>query len=156
VKALIQRVTSANVTVNDEIIGEISNGWLVLLGVGRHDDGSEIQKLAEKILGLRLFSDHDGKFNLSVQDIGGSILVVSQFTLYADASRGRRPGFSEAAPPDLAKKLYERFIGVLRDAGISVATGSFGADMKVSLVNDGPVTVMLDSANILSGKRKIR
>jgi D-tyrosyl-tRNA(Tyr) deacylase len=148
VKALIQRVTSASVAVNSEIIGEISKGWLLFLGVGRHDNGSEIQKLAEKVIGLRLFSDQEGKFNHSVQDVGGSILVVSQFTLYADVSRGRRPGFSDAAPPALAKEFYERFIDVLKSAGIHVATGAFGADMQVSLVNDGPVTVMLDSSDL--------
>ena len=144
-KALIQRVSAASVAVDDEIIGKINQGWLVLLGVGRQDNGSEIQKLTEKILGLRLFSDQDGKFNLSVQDIGGSILVVSQFTLYADVSRGRRPGFSDAAPSEIAKELYERFVEAMRATGIPVATGSFGADMKISLINDGPVTLMLDS-----------
>jgi D-tyrosyl-tRNA(Tyr) deacylase len=145
VKALLQRVSEANVTVNSKIIGEIGQGWLVLLGVGKCDSEAEISKLSEKILGLRLFSDVDGKFNLSVQDVGGQILVVSQFTLFADCSRGRRPGFSNAAPPDVAKGLYERFVAELRMSGITVATGEFGADMQVSLVNDGPVTIMLDS-----------
>jgi D-tyrosyl-tRNA(Tyr) deacylase len=148
VKALIQRVSAASVAVDDEIIGKINQGWLVLLGVGRQDNGSEIQKLTEKILGLRLFSDQGGKFNLSVQDIGGSILVVSQFTLYADVSRGRRPGFSDAAPSEIAKELYERFVEAMRATGIPVATGSFGADMKISLINNGPVTLMLDSTCI--------
>ena len=133
-------------TVNSKIIGEIGTGWLILLGVGKADSEAEIPKLSEKILGLRLFSDADGKFNLSVQDVGGQILVVSQFTLFADCSRGRRPGFSNAAPPDVAKDLYERFVDELRKSSITVATGEFGADMKVSLVNDGPVTIMLDSA----------
>ena len=145
-KALLQRVSEAKVTVNSKIIGEIGTGWLILLGVGKADSEAEIPKLSEKILGLRLFSDADGKFNLSVQDVGGQILVVSQFTLFADCSRGRRPGFSNAAPPDVAKDLYERFVAELRKSGITVATGEFGADMKVSLVNDGPVTIMLDSA----------
>ena len=145
-KALLQRVSEAKVTVNSKIIGEIGTGWLILLGVGKADSEAEIPKLSEKILGLRLFSDADGKFNLSVQDVGGQILVVSQFTLFADCSRGRRPGFSNAAPPDVAKDLYERFVDELRKSSITVATGEFGADMKVSLVNDGPVTIMLDSA----------
>ena len=133
-------------TVNSKIIGEIGTGWLILLGVGKADSEAEIPKLSEKILGLRLFSDVDGKFNLSVQDVGGQILVVSQFTLFADCSRGRRPGFSNAAPPDVAKELYERFVAELRKSDVTVATGEFGADMKVTLVNDGPVTIMLDSA----------
>jgi len=146
VKALLQRVSEAKVTVNSKIIGEIGTGWLILLGVGKADLEAEIPKLSEKILGLRLFSDVDGKFNLSVQDVGGQILVVSQFTLFADCSRGRRPGFSNAAPPDVAKELYERFVAELRKSDVTVATGEFGADMKVTLVNDGPVTIMLDSA----------
>jgi len=146
VKALLQRVSEAKVTVNSKIIGEIGTGWLILLGVGKADSEAEIPKLSEKILGLRLFSDVDGKFNLSVQDVGGQILVVSQFTLFADCSRGRRPGFSNAAPPDVAKELYERFVAELRKSDVTVATGEFGADMKVTLVNDGPVTIMLDSA----------
>lgn len=145
-KALLQRVSEARVTVNSKIIGEIGTGWLILLGVGKADSEAEIPKLSEKILGLRLFSDVDGKFNLSVQDVGGQILVVSQFTLFADCSRGRRPGFSNAAPPDVAKELYERFVAELRKSDVTVATGEFGADMKVTLVNDGPVTIMLDSA----------
>ena len=145
-KALLQRVSEAKVTVNSKIIGEIGTGWLILLGVGKADSEAEIPKLSEKILGLRLFSDADGKFNLSVQDVGGQILVVSQFTLFADCSRGRRPGFSNAAPPDVAKELYERFVAELRKSDVTVATGEFGADMKVTLVNDGPVTIMLDSA----------
>ena len=119
-KALLQRVSEAKVTVNSKIIGEIGTGWLILLGVGKADSEAEIPKLSEKILGLRLFSDVDGKFNLSVQDVGGQILVVSQFTLFADCSRGRRPGFSTAAPPDVAKELYERFVAELRKSDVSV------------------------------------
>ena len=145
-RALIQRVSEASVSVDSHVIGAIGPGWVVLLGVGKNDTGAEIPKLVEKLLGLRLFGDADGKFNLSVKDIGGSILVVSQFTLYADCSRGRRPGFSDAAPPDHANRLYELFIEEIRKAGMNVATGRFGADMKMSLINDGPVTVMLDSA----------
>lgn len=147
-KALLQRVSSAKVTVDSKIIGEISAGWLVLLGVGQGDSESEIPKLVEKILGLRLFSDADGRFNLSIQDTKGALLVVSQFTLYADCSRGRRPGFTQAASPEDAKRLYEKFVEAMRASGLLVQTGSFGADMKVSLVNDGPVTVMLDTAEL--------
>lgn len=147
-KALLQRVTEAKVVVNDEIIGQISQGWLVLLGVGQGDSEAEVEKLVDKILGLRLFSDAEGKFNLSIQDISGEILIISQFTLFADCRRGRRPGFTNAAPPDLAKALYESFINAMRRSGIRVQTGSFGADMKVSLTNDGPVTVMLDSSEL--------
>lgn len=145
-KALIQRVKSAQVKVGSDIIGEIGHGWLVFLGVSRSDTGGEIPKLAEKIAGLRLFSDAEGRFNLAITDVAGSILVVSQFTLYADCSRGRRPNFTDAAEPAMAKELYERFVSELRAKQIKVETGRFGADMQVSLVNDGPVTVMLDSA----------
>jgi D-tyrosyl-tRNA(Tyr) deacylase len=148
VKALLQRVSSAKVTVSSEIIGEIPAGWLVLLGVAKTDTEADIPKLVDKILGLRLFSDADGRFNLSIQDTKGAFLVVSQFTLYADCSRGRRPGFSDAAPPDEARRLYEKFVESLRASGLTVETGSFGADMKVSLVNDGPVTVMLDTREL--------
>ena len=150
-KALLQRVSEAKVTVGPKIIGEIGGGWLVFLGVGKGDTAAEITKLSDKILGLRLFSDDDGKFNLSVQDVGGEILVVSQFTLFADCSRGRRPGFSNAAAPDLAKDLYESFVTELKKSGIKVATGEFGADMQVALVNDGPVTVLLDSSELAQG-----
>ena len=144
-KALIQRVASAQVKVGPEIIGEIGKGWLVFLGVSRSDSGEEIPKLIDKILGLRLFPDAEGRFNLSILDVAGSVLVVSQFTLYADCSRGRRPSFTDAGEPLAARQLYERFISDLRGKNVEVATGSFGADMQVSLVNDGPVTVMLDS-----------
>ena len=145
-KALIQRVKSAQVRVASDIIGEIGLGWLIFLGISRSDTGDEISKLAEKIAGLRLFSDAEGRFNLSVTDVSGSILVVSQFTLYADCSRGRRPSFTDAAEPARAQELYELFVTELRSKSIKVETGRFGADMQVSLINDGPVTVMLDSA----------
>lgn len=145
-KALLQRVTSAKVTVDSKIIGEIPEGWLVFLGVGQGDSAAEIPKLVDKILGLRLFSDAEGRFNLSVQDTRGALLIVSQFTLFADCSRGRRPGFTNAAPPEVARSLYEQFVEGMRSSGLLIQTGSFGADMKVSLVNDGPVTVMLDTA----------
>ena len=145
-KALIQRVKSAHVRVDSEIIGEIGVGWLVFLGVARTDSGAETRKLVDKITGLRLFPDAEGRFDLSVIDVSGSILVVSQFTLYADCSRGRRPSFTDAAEPEKANQLYEQFIEELRMNSLPVATGRFGADMEVSLVNDGPVTILLDSA----------
>ena len=150
-KALIQRVKSAQVRVNAEIIGEIGTGWLVFLGVARDDSGGETAKLVDKITGLRLFPDADGRFNLSVAEVSGSILVVSQFTLYADCSRGSRPSFTDAAEPGWAKQLYEKFIGEVRSKGIPVATGCFGADMEVTLINDGPVTILLDSDSSSSG-----
>jgi D-tyrosyl-tRNA(Tyr) deacylase len=146
VKALIQRVKSAHVRVDSEIIGEIGVGWLVFLGVARTDSGAETRKLVDKITGLRLFPDAEGRFDLSVIDVSGSILVVSQFTLYADCSRGRRPSFTDAAEPEKANQLYEQFIEELRMNSLPVATGRFGADMEVSLVNDGPVTILLDYA----------
>lgn len=149
-RAFIQRVSDAKVTVDGNIIGEIGSGWLVFLGVGKADSGREIPVLAQKLLGLRLFSDAAGKFNMSVQDVGGSILVVSQFTLYADCTRGRRPGFAQAADPETAKSLYFEFISELRKSGMTVAEGRFGADMKVFLVNDGPVTILLDSNDLQS------
>jgi D-aminoacyl-tRNA deacylase len=149
VKALIQRVSEAKVTVDSNIVGEIGRGWLVFLGLGQTDTGAEIPILIHKLLGLRLFSDDQGQFNLSVQDVGASILVVSQFTLYADCTRGRRPGFQQAADPKAAQALYQEFIGQLRKSGMMVAEGVFGADMNVSLVNDGPVTVLLDSDDFM-------
>ncbi len=149
-RAFIQRVIEAKVTIDGNITGEIGSGWLVFLGVGKLDTGREISILTQKLLGLRLFSDSAGKFNLSVQDVGASILVVSQFTLYADCSRGRRPGFAQAADPETAKSMYCEFISELRKSGVPVAEGLFGADMKVSLVNDGPVTILLDSTDLQS------
>lgn len=144
-RAVIQRVSRASVTVTNTVVGQIEQGLLVLLGVGAEDDVGEASLLAEKIATLRIFSDEDGRFNLSVQDIGGSILVVSQFTLYADMRKGRRPSFATAARPEQAEPLVETFTESLRDRGISVATGIFGAHMDVALVNDGPVTITLDS-----------
>lgn len=144
-RALIQRVASAHVKVGAEIIGEIGKGWLVFLGVSRSDSGAEIPKMVDKILGLRLFPDAEGRFNLSLLDVSGSVLVVSQFTLYADCTRGRRPSFTEAGDPQIARQLYEQFVLQLRAKNLTVATGSFGSDMQVSLLNDGPVTILLDS-----------
>jgi D-tyrosyl-tRNA(Tyr) deacylase len=143
-KALIQRVTEASVSVDGEVIGEIGQGLVVLLGVERDDSTAIVNRLADRLLAYRVFSDNDGKMNLSVTDVGGSLLIISQFTLAADTSKGLRPGFSSAAKPELANELYEQFLDKTRRKGIEVACGKFAADMKVSLTNDGPVTFMLE------------
>ncbi len=143
-RAVLQRVSRAKVTVGDEIAGEISLGWLLLLGIAPDDSSKEVDWLAEKVANLRAFQDEAGKMNLSVQDVRGSVLVVSQFTLYGDCLKGRRPGFTDAAPPGIAEPLYESFIVALKALGVPVATGRFGADMQVQLVNDGPVTFVID------------
>jgi len=144
-RALLQRVTRASVTVNEQIVGQIDHGLLILLGVGHGDDGDQVKNLADKIVHLRIFEDDEGKMNRSLLDIGGEALVVSQFTLYADARRGRRPGFTDAAPPSLAEPLVERFKDAIANYGLTVASGIFGAYMKIDLRNDGPVTIWLDS-----------
>jgi D-tyrosyl-tRNA(Tyr) deacylase len=142
-RAVCQRVSRAKVTVEGEVVGEIGLGWLVLLGVGPNDDEATATRMADKIVGLRVFEDEAGKMNRSVLDVGGALLVVSQFTLYADTSRGRRPGFTGAASPALAEPLVARFADLARERGLTVATGRFGASMQVELVNDGPVTIAL-------------
>lgn len=144
-RAIIQRVAEASVEVEGQIVGAIGAGLLVLLGVGQADGPAEARLLAEKTAQLRIFSDAAGKFNLSLVDVGGAALVVSQFTLYADTRRGRRPSFSQAAPPDQAAPLVEAFADALREHGIPVSSGVFGAMMRVRLLNDGPVTITLDS-----------
>ena len=145
--ALIQRVTQAKVEVEGQIVGQIGKGLLVLLGVEKEDDQAKADKLAEKVLNYRIFSDENDKMNLSLLDIGGEMLVVSQFTLYADCKHGRRPSFIGAAAPAEADRLYEYFQQKVKDAGVqNVQHGEFGADMKVSLENDGPFTVMLDES----------
>ena len=145
-RALLQRVSRASVRVDGETIASISAGLLVLVGVGHADDESVALALARRVTELRIFADDEGRTNRSILDIGGSALVVSQFTLYADTSRGRRPGFTNAAPPEVAERLYLRFAAGLRAAGVSdVQTGSFGAEMAVELVNDGPFTIWLDT-----------
>jgi len=146
-RAVIQRVRQAKVTVDAEVTGAIGAGWLVLLGIAPGDSQKEIDWLAEKIANLRAFADDAGKMNRSVQDVNGSVLVVSQFTLYGECSKGRRPSFIGAAPPAIAEPLYEAFVVALKMLGVPVATGRFAADMQVELVNDGPVTFVLDSAN---------
>ncbi|AJE04272.1 D-aminoacyl-tRNA deacylase [Geobacter pickeringii] len=144
-KAVIQRVSEARVTVEGEAVGAISGGILVLLGVEKGDDERDAAWLAEKIAGLRIFEDAAGKMNLSVREVDGAILAVSQFTLAGNCAKGRRPSFDTAAPPDEGKRLYERFVELMRATGLPVATGIFQADMKVQLVNDGPVTFILES-----------
>jgi D-tyrosyl-tRNA(Tyr) deacylase len=145
VRAVIQRVTRANVRVDARVAGEIGAGLLVLLGVSRADNPESAAYLAEKIVNLRIFSDPAGKMNLSLLDVGGSALVVSQFTLYGDTRGGRRPSYIQAAPPEEANRLYEEFVRSMRALDIKVETGVFQAYMQVELVNDGPVTILLDS-----------
>ncbi len=144
-RAILQRVSKASVTVEGAVVGEIGPGLLVLLGVGQDDGASDVAYLADRILGLRIFADAAGKMNLSVVDSGGSLLVVSQFTLYGDTRKGRRPSFDGAAPPELAQRLYERFVDEVRARGVAVATGVFQASMSVALVNEGPVTFLVES-----------
>jgi D-aminoacyl-tRNA deacylase len=146
VRALLQRTIGARVRVGEELVGEIGPGLVVLLGVGPDDDEATADNLARRVTELRIFDDDAGRTNLSLADVGGAILVVSQFTLYADTRRGRRPGFTGAALPDLAERLYLRFADALRLLGVTVATGRFGAVMAVELVNDGPFTIWLDTA----------
>jgi len=145
-RALLQRVSRASVTVDGEVTGAIERGLLVLLGVEKGDDAPTAVRLAARTAGLRIFPDADDKMNLSLLDLGGAggLLVISQFTLAADTRKGRRPGFTTAAPPAEAEPLYERFAQAVRDAGVAVETGRFGADMQVELLNDGPVTFLLE------------
>ena len=145
-RALLQRTSGARVRVGDEVVGEVGPGLVVLLGVGPDDDEAVADALARRVTELRIFDDADGRTNLSLTDVGGGALVVSQFTLYADTRRGRRPGFTGAAAPELAERLYVRFADDLRGLGVEVATGRFGAVMAVELVNDGPFTIWLDTA----------
>jgi D-tyrosyl-tRNA(Tyr) deacylase len=144
-RAVIQRVSEARVRVGDEIVGQVGPGLLVLLGVGKSDSEEQARWLADKIVTLRVFNDEEGKMNRDVAEIGGAILVVSQFTLYGECSKGRRPSFIDAAPPELAIPLYEAFINAIKAHGIPTQTGRFGAMMHVELINDGPVTLILDS-----------
>ena len=146
-RACIQRVSQAEVTVDGESTGRIGRGLVVLLGVAHDDGDAQVDWLADKIVGLRVFEDDSGKMNRSLAEVGGAMLVVSQFTLYGDSRKGRRPSFTDAAPPELAERLYEAFVESVRASGIEVATGRFRAMMQVSLVNDGPVTLWIDSAS---------
>ena len=144
-RAVVQRVRHASVRVEGEVVGAIGHGLLVLLGVDVSDASTDAAYLAEKIIGLRIFNDAEGKFNLSLEDVGGAVLLVSQFTLHGDCRKGRRPSFIAAARPELAIPLYERVGALLREKGVEVANGIFGAHMEVELLNDGPVTLLLDS-----------
>lgn len=147
-RIVLQRVKSASVSIEGSVVGEISQGFLLLVGVGPEDTSDDASYLARKTAGMRIFSDENGKMNLSIDQIGGKILSVSQFTLFADTKKGNRPSFTGAASPEAANKLYEEFNEILRtEYGLIVETGEFGADMQVSLVNDGPVTILLDTKN---------
>ena len=143
-RIVIQRVTSASVTVDGRVTGRIGTGYLVLLGVGQGDTEDDCRRLADKLINLRIFSDENGKINLSLSDVGGELLIVSQFTLYADCRKGNRPNFIQAGKPDEAERLYNYFADYCRSKGKHVETGIFGADMKVELVNDGPFTIVLE------------
>jgi len=144
-RAVVQRVRSCRVVVAGEVVGEIGPGLLVLLGIKTGDTVEQARWLADKIVGLRIMADEEGKMNVGVADAGGSILVVSQFTLYGDCQKGRRPSFIDAARPEIAEPLYEAFANAVRMQGVPVATGRFGADMQVELVNDGPVTIIVEA-----------
>ena len=147
-RIVLQRVKSASVAIEGSVVGEINQGFLLLVGVGPDDTRDDASYLARKISGMRIFSDENGKMNLSIDQVGGKILSVSQFTLFADTKKGNRPSFTGAASPEAANKLYEKFNEILRtEYGLIVETGEFGADMQVSLVNDGPVTILLDTKN---------
>ena len=147
-RAVIQRVTRARVSVREEMVGKIGRGILVLLGVSKADTEADADYLAEKVAGLRIFDDENGKMNVSLLDNGGEVLVVSQFTLYGDTRKGKRPSFDEAAPPQVANELYQHFVSKIREVGIRCETGRFQAMMQVELVNDGPVTILLDSKRV--------
>jgi D-aminoacyl-tRNA deacylase len=148
VRAVVQRVYQAGVSVEGKVVGSIQQGLVVFLGVGRDDEPKDAVYLAEKVAGLRIFEDDDGLMNRSVQDIGGAVLAISQFTLYGDCRKGRRPGFTDAAPPGEAEKLYEHFCEALRGLGVTAATGKFQAEMRVLVDNHGPVTLLLDSKRL--------
>lgn len=144
-RAVLTRVKSASVTVDGSVIGQIGQGFLILLGVTHEDTEAQAVKLADKLMGLRIFEDENGKMNRSLEDVGGQVLVVSQFTLYGNCKKGRRPEFLAAARPEIAIPLYEKFISLCRDKGFAVETGEFGAEMLVESVNDGPVTLIVDT-----------
>ena len=153
-RAVLTRVKSASVTIDGEMVGKIGKGFLILLGVGPEDTPQTSRYLAEKALGLRVFEDENGKMNLSLADVGGEVLVVSQFTLYGNCRKGRRPSFVEAAPPELGNRLYEQFLQDCTDLGYPPQHGRFGADMQVESVNDGPVTLILDTQQLLEAPRR--
>lgn len=153
-RAVLTRVKSASVAIDGETVGKIGKGFLILLGVGPEDTEKECRYLAEKALGLRIFEDENGKMNLSLADVGGQVLVVSQFTLYGNCRKGRRPSFTEAAGPELGNRLYEQFLTVCESLGYPPQHGQFGADMHVASVNDGPVTLILDTQQLMDAPRR--
>lgn len=153
-RAVLTRVSSASVSIDGATVGQIGKGFLVLLGIGPNDTESECRYLAEKALGLRIFEDENGKMNLGLDQVGGQVLVVSQFTLYGNCRKGRRPSFAEAANPELGNQLYETFLSCCEELGYPPQHGIFGADMKVSSVNDGPVTLLLDTDTLLGTPRR--
>jgi D-tyrosyl-tRNA(Tyr) deacylase len=151
-KALLQRVTTATVTVEDKVVGKIGHGLVVFVGAANDDTAQDIQYLVRKIVELRIFEDTEGKFNLSILDVSGELLLVSQFTLLANTRRGRRPGFTDAAPPDIAETLFNQFVEQVRMTGLKVETGRFQTHMHVEINNDGPVTIMIDSRERLTSR----
>ena len=153
-RAVLTRVRSASVTIDGAVNGAIGRGFLILLGVGPNDTEKECRYLAEKALGLRVFEDENGKMNLGLGDVGGQVLVVSQFTLYGNCRKGRRPSFTEAAPPELGNAMYERFLQICEELGYPPQHGIFGADMKVESINDGPVTLILDTDQLMDTPRR--
>ena len=153
-RAVLTRVKSASVTIDGEVVGRIGQGFLILLGVGPNDTEKECRYLAEKALGLRIFTDENDKMNLGLDAIGGEVLVVSQFTLYGNCRKGRRPSFVEAAPPDLGEEMYLRFLDICRELGFEPQHGQFGADMQVESINDGPVTLILDTVELMDRRHK--
>jgi D-tyrosyl-tRNA(Tyr) deacylase len=148
VRVVLQRVRSASVTVGDEPVASIDRGYLLLVGIGSRDADDEVERMAEKVANLRLFADQEGKTNLALSDVGGEILVVSQFTLYADLRKGRRPSWTDAAPPDVASERVEAFARSLEERGLTVSRGVFGAHMDLELLNDGPFTLVLDASSL--------
>ena len=153
-RAVLTKVKSASVTIDGEVVGKIGKGFLILLGVGPEDTEKECRYLAEKALGLRIFEDENGKMNLGLEAVQGEVLVVSQFTLYGNCRKGRRPSFTDAAPPDLGDRLYEQFLAECRALGYTPQHGRFGADMKVESINDGPVTLILDTDQLMDAPRR--
>lgn len=147
-RLIIQRVKRASVTVSDQTVGSCGKGYLVLVGIGQGDTPADVLYCTDKTAGLRIFEDENGKMNLSILDIGGEVLAISQFTLYGDVRKGKRPSFTDSASPETAKELYELYVDKLREKGISTQMGVFGADMQVELLNDGPVTIMIDSTKL--------
>ena len=152
-RAVLTRVKSASVTIDGQVTGKIGQGFLILLGIGPEDDEQTCRYLAEKALGLRVFEDENGKMNLGLDQIGGQVLVVSQFTLYGNCRKGRRPSFTDAAPPALGNALYEKFLAICQELGYPPQHGQFGADMKVESINDGPVTLILDTDQLMDTPR---